>query len=261
MSEQKISYLLRVEYLGFRFSGWQRQPGALTVEGMLRKTLRFVLPDRRFKILGAGRTDSKVSALDAAFELFLYNEPLENTADFLKEFNANLPQDIRLTAIEEVRPGFNVIHDVASKEYIYLFGYGNKAHPYSAPFMCNILEQMDLEQMRRAAQLFSGRHNFQAYTVKDSGGKSFERTILISEITENTYLQASFFPDKTYAFRVVGKGFLRYQVRLMMGALIELGKGHITLEDIRRSLEEGYTGRFKYVAPGSGLFLNRIEFG
>ncbi len=93
---------------------------------MLAKTLKFVLPGRTFKILGAGRTDAKVSALDAAFELFVDGDPLEDKVTFLKEMNHNLPPDIRALTITEANENFNIIQDAKSKEYIYLFSFGRK---------------------------------------------------------------------------------------------------------------------------------------
>ncbi|MFH6603818.1 hypothetical protein ACEZ3G_10050 [Maribacter algicola] len=126
MGKRRQYYLVRVQYLGFRYSGWQHQPDQKTIEGMLAKTLKFVLPGRTFKILGAGRTDAKVSALDAAFELFVDGDPLEDKVTFLKEMNHNLPPDIRALTITEANENFNIIQDAKSKEYIYLFSFGRK---------------------------------------------------------------------------------------------------------------------------------------
>ena len=82
MNLKSYRYIFKVQYLGFRYSGWQRQPGQRTIEGMLLKTLKFILPNTAVKILGAGRTDAKVSAADAAFELFTGVEII-NTQDFI----------------------------------------------------------------------------------------------------------------------------------------------------------------------------------
>ena len=104
-------YLFIIQFLGFRYSGWQRQPGQKTVESMLYKTLEFVLPNRKIRILGAGRTDAKVSALEAAFELFLEGEALNNIPEFIAIMNTNLPADIKLLKCIEVNKKFNIIED------------------------------------------------------------------------------------------------------------------------------------------------------
>jgi tRNA pseudouridine38-40 synthase len=82
----------------------------------------------------------------------------------------------------------------------------------------------------------------------------------ICEIVPNTFLTANFFPETSYAVRVKGQGFMRHQVRMMMGSLISLGKGEITLEDIRKSLTENRDEPLHKIAPASGLLLNGVEF-
>ena len=99
MQPRRYFYLIKVQYLGYRLHGWQKQPDVKTVEELITKTLRYVMPEQRFKILGTSRTDAMVSAQESAFELFLDYEPLSNLDEFLKEFNQNLPKDIRALAI------------------------------------------------------------------------------------------------------------------------------------------------------------------
>lgn len=261
MGKQRFYYVINLQYLGFRYSGWQKQPQQKTIEGMLSKTLKFILPGSSFKILGAGRTDAKVSALESTFELFLDDHPLTELDEFLELFNTNLPPDIRAINIREVNASFNVIKDPRVKEYIYLFSYGVKNHPFCAPFLANILNKLDIEVMKKAATLFEGTHDFSAYTVKSQKNASEPRTIESCRILRNSILTANFFPKDSYALHVEGKGFMRYQIRMMMGALIQLGKGELGLEDIKMSLSKPDTVQLTCVAPGSGLLLNRIAFG
>ncbi len=260
MRQSQHSYLIRIQYLGFRYSGWQIQPGQRTIEGMLSKTIMFVLPNEPFKILGSGRTDAKVSALDMAFELFLENK-IEDISMFLTLFNQNLPPDIRAISIDPISRKFNVIKDAKTKEYIYLFSSGEKNHPFCAPFLASIQENLDIEIMKKAARLFEGNYNFSNYTVKKKGDSETKRTIRVCELKENKVLTANFFPRTSYALHVEGAGFLRYQIRMIMGALIQLGKGEIGLKDIEASLKENSDQRQTYIAPGSGLLLHRLEFG
>ena len=106
--------------MGYRFHGWQKQPNTKTVHLMIDKTLRYILKNQSFKTLAASRTDAKVSAQEAAFELFLKDEPIKDLSIFLEEFNTNLPQDIRALSIEEVSSDFNIIQDSKYKEYHYV---------------------------------------------------------------------------------------------------------------------------------------------
>ena len=253
-------YLIRVQFLGFRYSGWQRQPGQRTVEGMLLKTLKYLLPKQKFKILGAGRTDAKVSALDAAFELLIEDSPISDISYFIKTFNNNLPSDIKILKVDNIDKDFNIIKDSKTKDYEYFFSFGEKNHPFCAPFMANILEDLDIDIMTKAAALYAGTHNFKAYTAKHKENKQVVRTLTSCSISENSEISASFFPKQSYVLRISGKGFMRYQVRMIMGALILLGRGLLNLEEIKYSLTGDSDITIPYIAPGSGLVLNKLEF-
>lgn len=256
---KQFFYLITIQYLGYRFHGWQKQPDLKTLHLMIDRTLNFVLEGKPFKSLGSGRTDAMVSAESAAFELFL-EEPLEDLEAFLKLFNHNLPQDIRALTIKEVDKNFNIIKHSKVKEYIYLFTYGEKCHPFCAPIMTTILEDLDIELMKLGAKLFEGEHYLKAYCFRATDNGIYHREILTCELVENTIYTANYFPKKTYILRVRGKGFMRNQIRLMMGTLIDLGKGKKSLEDIKNSFLPGNTIKMENVAPASGLILNDIEF-
>src|SRR5690554_4624841 len=256
-------YLIKIQYLGYRLHGWQQQPGLKTVELMLRRTLKYVLEDRRFKMLGSGRTDAMVSATSAAFELFLYEKPLEDPQEFLKVFNQNLPQDIRALEIEEVDQQFNVIKDARMKQYAYLFAFGQKSHPFCAPFLMTFHEELDIERMKAGAKLFEGTHNFTHFCTRPNEHTQVIREVAKCEIQENDLISASFFPQKSYALHVHGEGFLRNQIRIMMGALVLVGKGELSLEDLKASLDVANPSPptpTTFVAPGSGLVLRDIAF-
>ncbi|QCW99836.1 tRNA pseudouridine(38-40) synthase TruA [Aggregatimonas sangjinii] len=260
MPIKSFRYLIKAQFLGFRYSGWQQQPGQKTIEGMLLKTLKFIVPDRDVKILGAGRTDAKVSALDYYFELFVKESAIDNLLDFTTLFNENLPADIRIVRISLVDADFNIIQGSRSKEYVYLFSFGEKNHPFCAPFMANIITDLNIDLMKQGALLFEGTHHFSVYTARLRKNSKTIRTIDSCRIKENTLLTANFFPPLSYALHISGAGFMRYQVRMIMGALIQLGKGELTLEEIESSLQADSGIQLEFVAPGSGLLLNAIDF-
>jgi tRNA pseudouridine38-40 synthase len=226
---------------------------------MIDKTINFILKDKVFKTLGSGRTDAMVSANEAAFELFL-EEPIVDFIDFMQLFNQNLPQDIRALSIQEVNKDFNIIQNSKLKEYIYLFAHGSKNHPFCAPLMTTILEPLDIDLMKKGAKCFEGDHYFKTYCYKATNEGIYNRTIESCELVENNMFTANFFPEKSYILRVKGKGFMRNQIRLIMGALIKLGRGDISLEYIEHSLKPESIEVMDYIAPASGLILNKIEF-
>lgn len=260
LQRKRYFYLIKIQYLGYRLHGWQRQPGLKTIESLIKKTMKFVLGEARFKILGASRTDAMVSAQEGAFELFLEEEPLESTEEFLIIFNKNLPQDIRAINILEVDEKFNIIQHPKKKEYLYLFAFGAKSHPFCAPLLATFQEDLDIDLMMEGAKLFKGRHNFRNYCTKPTEHTILEREIEDCEIIENTQITASFFPEHSYALKISGTGFLRNQIRLMMGALVLLGRGELSLEDLEKSLTPEIHDPITYIAPGSGLILNKMEF-
>lgn len=226
----------------------------------MKKTLKFILPGIKTKILGSSRTDAMVSANEAAFELFIDEEPLTDFVTFLALFNKNLPPDIRALDIKEVDAAFNIIQHPKQKEYLYMFSYGAKNHPFCAPLMANFQDDLDIEKMKAGAKLFEGTHSFKNYCADPSEKTRFVRTIEHASLTENTRYTASFFPEKSYIFQLNGSGFLRYQIRLMMGTLVQLGKGEIQLNDIEKSLKPNNEQVMNYIAPASGLILNKIDF-
>ncbi len=251
-------YLIHIQYLGFRYHGWLKQPELKTVEFMIEKTVKFILGHSNFKILGSSRTDAKVSANHSAFELFV-DDPLDEE-QLLEDFNRNLPADIRVLKVRAVDRNFSIINTPRLKEYIYLFSFGEKCHPFCAPMIASFQGELDIPLMMEGAKLFRGKHDFRRYCTKPKPGTKFLREIEVSRIEENRLFTANFFPEKSYAYRVHSKGFMRNQVRLMMGQLLSLGRGEIGVGDITESLKGEDTRPLRHIAPSSGLMLHKIEF-
>lgn len=257
MFRKRYYYLLKLQYLGFRYHGWQKQPDVNTLERMVSRTLTYILDRKNFKLLASGRTDAKVSANMAYVELFLEEAPLE-LDDFLEQFNRNLPPDIRALEVSEVDEKFNIINAPKGKEYLYFFSFGSKAHPFSAPFLCNRFEDLDISGMKKVAKLYEGTHDFKSYTYKPTQGTQTIGTIDLCEIVENDIITANFFPKTSYVLRVRGKGFKRHQIRLMMGALFDLGAGKIDRSFIESTLDPNNDIKLEHVAQASGLILNEV---
>ncbi|MDY8136259.1 tRNA pseudouridine(38-40) synthase TruA [Aquimarina sp. 2201CG5-10] len=260
MFRKRFYYIIELQYLGFRYHGWQKQPQVNTLQRMVERTITYVLEHKDFKVLASGRTDAKVSANQAYVELFVDHQPLE-LKDFFLLFNKNLPQDIKALSIKETNEDFNIIQSPKIKEYLYLFSFGNKNHPFCAPFMYNILEPINISAMQEAAGLFEGKHNFRSYCHRPSEKTVLEGEIINCEIEKNDVYTASFFPEESYLLRVKGEGFKRNQIRLIMGVLLDLGKGKIDLDFIKKTLDpDAEEIRLEHIVPGSGLILNAIEF-
>jgi len=259
MFKKEFYYLLKIQYLGFRYHGWQKQPDLLTVERMMQRTLKYVLGRNNFKFIAAGRTDAKVSVNETYVELILKEESLADLQEFHKLFNENLPQDIRLLEIIEKADQTNIIQAPKLKEYIYLFSFGEKNHPFCAPYMINVKGELDIELMQKGAALMQGTHDYRNYAYKASAETQTVMTIVSSVIEENTLYTANFFPKHSYVFRVVGAGFKRHQVRLMMGALFDLGSGVLSWEAFEKSLDGKIPYKLTHIAQASGLILQEVN--
>ncbi|GGF44960.1 tRNA pseudouridine(38-40) synthase TruA [Echinicola rosea] len=260
MQSKPFTYLCHVQYLGFRYHGWQKQPGVKTIQEMLERSFKGWLGHGEFKLLGAGRTDAGVSCMQGAFELFsAYEEQLEG---MVKGVNAFLPDDIRLLSAAPIGPDFNIIQDVKEKEYRYYFSFGAKPHPFSAPYVVVFPEALDIPLIQEAAKLFEGVNDFRNFCTKPKAEAVFKREIVASSVT--AFKQAV--PEweirtAIYCFSVRGKGFMRNQVRLMMGALYDLGRGKLTVDELEKALK-GTKEVFPLSekAPARGLVLEEVLF-
>lgn len=255
----KFYYLMEIQYLGFRYHGWQKQPNVLTVQEMITKTLKWVLKDIGSKVLASGRTDAKVSVNHTFIEVFT-DAPIHDLDTFLDTYNQNLPADIKALSIEATDANFNIIQSKKIKEYHYYFACGEKFHPFCAAFMCNILADLDIQIMKEAAELFVGKKDFYSYTFRPNPETNTNGEVLSCELMENTELTASFFPTKSYVVKFKGIGFKRNQIRLMMGMLFDLGTHEKSWEEFLQTLNGENRIKLSYNAPASGLQLQKVEF-
>lgn len=253
-----ISYLICLQFLGFRFSGWQKQQNAKTLHDIVDKSLSFVIKNANYKTIGVGRTDAKVSANRYHVQLFV--DIVLEEEYFLDAINSNFPADFRAISIQKTALDFNIINTDKIKEYHYYFSFGEKNHPFAAPYLVNVDDELNVDLIKEGAKLFEGEHYFHKYCTKPSKNTIFKRIIDSCEVVENNILEANFFPQHSFILKVKGKGFLRYQIRLMMATLFELGKGNLTLGFIKESLLVNNDRKpLRNIAPASGLQLYTIE--
>lgn len=258
MQTRPFTYLITIQYLGIRYHGWQRQQGLKTIQGTLERIFRHVLGYEDFNILGASRTDSGVSCLVGAFELFL-KEDLDLIA-FIQAANENLPADIRLLEGRSVPLDFNIIQDVVLKRYGYYFAIGDKPHPLESGALAYAGRDLNLEQMKAGAAFFEGTHDFRRFCTQGKQTDDFVRTIRKAEISP-LGVDEYFWPKKdVYVFRVHGEGFLMHQVRRMAAALLMLGKGEISLSELKSALSSTVKHPFCPKAPAQGLVLEEVTF-
>lgn len=247
----KKQYLLKIRYLGFRYHGWAKQKGYKTIQGALDQCLNHVLSEETITTKGASRTDSMVSA-EMNYCTFKTSSVLPN--DFLEQLRDQLPNDLGVIELSETDRKFNVISASKIKEYQYQFCHQSDFHPFESIHTTPFHEVLNIELMNKGAQLFVGLHSFQNFCHKPKPTAVFQKEIVTSEVIAHPT------DAKKWLFKITGSGFLRHQVRILFGTLINLNRGKITLDDIHIALSHPQTTRkVGFIAPASGLVLKRIE--
>jgi tRNA pseudouridine38-40 synthase len=132
-------------------------------------------------------------------------------------------------------------------------------HPFCAPFMVNLQEDLNIELMKKGATLFEGTHDFYSFAFRPNPETQTEGSIDVCELTENSIYSGNFFPETSYVLKVVGEGFKRQQIRLMMGALIDLGRQDIDLKQLENIIDGRNRIKLEHIAQASGLILNSVE--
>lgn len=258
MQHRPHTYLFWIQYLGFRYHGWQKQPNLRTIQGRLERVIRYVLGHENFMIMAAGRTDSGVSCQRGAFELFNI-APLE-IGDFIKKSNDNLPDDIRILSGQPVGNKFNIIQDVVAKEYRYYFSMGEKFHPFAAGNIVWINEPLNIEKMMEAVVVYEGTHDFRRFCTKGKNTDNYIRTIFSASVYKAEEISGHFYPEHVYCFSIKGSGFLMHQVRIMVELLFQIGKGKLEPEYIHYALASEEKAPIGGKAPAHGLVMHEVIF-
>jgi tRNA pseudouridine38-40 synthase len=240
-------FKLRIEYAGTRYSGWQIQKNARTVQGDLGRAVAEATGERTFELYGAGRTDAGVHALGQVAHLDVRTGlPPESLR---RKLNDALPADINVLALEKVPHRFHARHDALSRAYVYQIAQRRTA--FAKPFVWWVKEPIDLKVMRTAAVTFTGRQDFRGFTDDDPDEKS--------TLVEVSGLHIDSAGDAVHV-TVEGSHFLWKMVRRMVGVLVEVGRGGLAPSDVPRLLQSPQGLPAKLTAPASGLFLARVTY-
>ncbi len=238
---------LTIEYAGTRYSGWQIQKNARTIQGELDRAIRDVTGAGTFELYGSGRTDAGVHALAQAAHLDIDTNLPPDT--LRKRLNDALPSDIVVRGVERVRHRFHARHDAISRSYLYHVSRRRTA--FAKPFVWWVKEALDVARMRETARLFVGFHDFAAFSDDDPAEKSTEVLVDTLDIHED---------DDLILVHVEGSHFIWKMVRRLVGVLVEVGRGGMTPDDAASLLSAGSPLVARLTAPASGLFLERVYY-
>jgi tRNA pseudouridine38-40 synthase len=253
------TWKLTIEYDGTKYSGWQEQKNARTVQGQLRKAAEDFF-GTEVEIQGSGRTDAGVHARAQVAHLRVRPKPDSKRRHFpanneiLRAINERLPADVCVLEVSEAAPTFHARHDAISRTYVYQISTRRTA--FGKKYVWWVREPLDSGAMSRAARMLIGRHNFICFRAQDPA-RPDESTIVV---VDDTGIDVD---GHFIFFRITGSHFLWRMVRRIVGVLVKIGKGELELADFGRLLEGQADPKLdvaSWIAPASGLFLEEVTY-
>lgn len=239
---------LDVCYDGTRYNGWQRQTSHdNTIQGKLETALSRILGEP-IEISASGRTDTGVHARGQVVNF--HCESTMDCAELLGQLRKYLPEDIGIYSCREVSPRFHARLNALEKTYQYRLWNSDAPCVFERRFVAEFPEALDLQAMQRAAALFLGTHDFSAFCANKKMKKSTVRTIKSFTVER---------VGEELRFTVTGNGFLHNMVRILVGTLIEVGRGERNVESIPE-LFGAKREQAGFLAPGKGLCLMEVRY-
>ncbi len=237
-----------VEYDGTDFSGWQRQPEERTVQGVLEDAIREMTGESVF-VRAAGRTDAGVHADGqvASFDLELKIPP----HGLLRGMNSILPVDLALVDVAEAPPDFDARFSARGKVYRYTIWAHFVRSPRRARRAWHVREPLDVEAIRAAAAALVGDHDFRAFRASDCDRRTTRRIVRAIDVDRQGAL---------VTIDVEATAFLKNMVRILVGTLVDVGRGRIEPGAVARMLETGDRSAGGMTAPACGLTLWRVIY-
>ena len=246
MSMRRI--LIKIQYDGREFYGLQKQAGKRTVQEELEKAIE-KLTGTKTEVFASGRTDRGVHALDQAVHFDIEkNIPVKNLPLAL---NNLLPNDISVKSAKVAKSDFHARFDIKSKEYIYKICNSKQKQAILANRWVFVNYDLDIGKMQNAAKLLIGKHNFKGFACSATNVNDFVREIYDIEIKQR---------GKFITFRVIGNGFLYNMVRIIVGTLIDVGRGLLTQKDILDALSKQDRSFAGKTMPPEGLYLAKTNY-
>lgn len=242
-----MRYLIRFSYDGTNFVGYQKQKGYRTIQEELEKAVSKINNGKEVGIVSISRTDKGVHALD---QVAHFNIDVSITPYKLKRaINSNISDEIHINSVKEVNDDYFARYHVLSKEYHYYINMG-EFNPLMRNYVYQHCYPLNVSKMKEAIQLFKGEHDFRAFVTDNKVKENCVRCIYDVSIEEK---------DNILDIKFVGNGFLRYQVRNMVGALIKVGTNKLTVRDVKDILDSKVRGKNGSTAKACGLYLVKVR--
>jgi tRNA pseudouridine38-40 synthase len=238
-----------IAYDGGSYNGWQLQKTDVTIQGVIEAALGHIL-NRQTRVIGSGRTDAGVHALNQVAHFF--TEATLDLTSLHRGLNSLLPPDIVIKEMTEAPHDFHARYSARSRIYQYLIWNNRMRSPFYRRFSWQVHDRLDCDAMRHASGCLMGWHDCASFQGAGSVCRSSEREILRCAVRGR--------PGRWIIFTVEANSFLRHMVRNIVGTLIEVGRGAMTVEEFRMILEARDRSRAGITAPPQGLFLKEVKY-
>ena len=237
---------MKISYAGKGYNGWQKQINKKTIQGVLEDVMERVLGDK-IELVASGRTDTDVSAICQVAHFDLDRVIPRGLVGHL---NSVLPKEIRVLNVDLTKETFHARFDAKLKTYKYYFYVGKVNNPYYDRFAYHVKYDLNYSTMQTAVKSLNGEHNFTSFCSVNTDVKNKVRTIKNATLTKNGNL---------YEFTITGNGFLYNMVRIIVGTLVDIGRGKITMSipEIIKKEDRKFAG---VTLPADGLVLYNVEY-
>ena len=235
-------------YKGTNYYGWQKQVGFISVQSKIEEVLSQIY-DTPINITGSGRTDAGVHAYKQYFHFVTEKE--KDLKQLAYAMNKMLPEDIHILSLEKVDDDFHARYNAKRKIYEYDILLKNKeVFNYDLAYLYPM--DLDVDLLKEALKLFEGEHNYQDFTSKEEDEGNFVRTIYSIEVKQDNDL---------IKIRFEGNGFMRYQIRNMVGSAIAVANKKEDISFIKYHLQSNKNREIiAYKAPAVGLYLVDVKY-
>lgn len=247
-----MRYVMKIAYDGTAYAGWQCQKNAPTVQEALENAVQAAL-GVRLRVTASGRTDAGVHAVGQVCHFDAeVSVPPERMPDCLNRF---LPSDVRITDGWAATADFDSNRSAKRKTYCYALYVSSREMPLKERYAVRIDDAPPLAELRKAAELFEGEHDFKAFCAAGSSVKTTVRTVYEVRVEEGES-----YGSRDIRVYVTGNGFLYNMVRTMTGELLELAAGRRTEESLRKAFASGERALLGKTMPAKGLMLLQVEY-
>jgi len=253
------SIKLLLEYDGTSYQGWQSQRSGITIQDILSGTIGSITGER-IRLVGASRTDSGVHACG---QVAAFTTASKLSADVLKRaLNARLPQDIRILSAGDIYRAFHPRYDAIRKRYVYLLRLTGSGAAFFSRYTWHIRTTLNIDAMMKAAEYFSGEHDFSAFRGSGCSARTTVRTLSTIQISVLDALDfmTMTMPGSYIKVAMEANAFLRHMARNIVGTLVEVGRGRVSAENVPAILASMDRTAAGPTAPAAGLFLEQVFY-